>query len=165
MTTSTLPPDIFDQTTIISLSAVVVFLASAWALASCVVPASTPTSLRVLFVWHAFDVLIHSILEGSFVYHCLFSWIPDVAGSVGQGGREVGRDVFYPTAKGFIGTEGRIYGSQADATSPFAALWMVYARADWRWAGSDLVGSPKSMSLRERERGRERAGSSEFGMR
>ena len=136
--TSTLPPDLFDQTTVVSLAAVVGFVGIAWGVSRRVLPESTSGPLRVLFMWHAFDMLIHFFFEGSFVYHCLFSWIPESAGFVGAGGRKVGQDVFYPTAKGYLGTEGRIYGPQA-VDSPTARLWMVYAKADWRWAGADLV--------------------------
>jgi hypothetical protein len=34
-----------------------------------------------------------------------------------------------------------VHGAQAGGENPLAVLWMVYARADWRWAGVDLVGS------------------------
>lgn len=46
---------------------------------------------------------------------------------------------YYPTPRGWLGRgDDRIYGSQA-ADNPFAQLWMVYARADKRWAGAEPV--------------------------
>lgn len=48
-----------------------------------------------------------------------------------------------PDPKGFLGGSGGldvVHGSQAGGDNPFAQLWMVYARADYRWAGVDLVG-------------------------
>jgi len=47
---------------------------------------------------------------------------------------------FYPTQRGYLGADDRIWGSQAAAAgNPFAQLWLVYARADKRWAGADTV--------------------------
>ncbi len=49
-------------------------------------------------------------------------------------------DKKYYLTPNFLGHNDRIYGSQAGGDNPFAHLWMVYARADKRWAGADLVG-------------------------
>ncbi|KAJ0161269.1 Emopamil-binding protein-like [Colletotrichum tanaceti] len=129
---SHLPPDLFDQTTLVSLGATVVLLSIAIAVSSRVLHPTTSTRYRVLFVWHAFDALIHFFLEGSFLYHCFFSYIPlaDVPNA------DLGR--FHPTPANFLGHSDRIYGAQAGGDNPFAQLWMVYARADKRWAGADL---------------------------
>lgn len=65
---------------------------------------------------------------------CFFSWISRDDLTV--------KDLrtYYPTAPGYLGHgDDRIYGSQAAGDNPFAQLWMVYARADKRWAGADLV--------------------------
>jgi len=76
--------------------------------------------------------LCHFILEGSFLYHCFFSYIP-VAEAAGR------LAVLVPTPYNFLGYEdARIYGPQSGGDNPFAQLWMVYARADRRWAGVDL---------------------------
>lgn len=45
---------------------------------------------------------------------------------------------YFPTPRGWLGHDDRIYGAQA-ADNPFAQLWMVYARADKRWAGAEPV--------------------------
>lgn len=126
----TLPPDLFDQTTLVSLAATVAIALTGILLGRAVLPSSTPTSKRFLFVWHAADALCHTILEGSFLYQCFFSSIP--ASAVPEGAD------YYPTPHNFLGTgDERVFGAQV-GEGPFAALWMVYARADKRWAGVDL---------------------------
>ncbi|SPN98929.1 related to C-8,7 sterol isomerase/emopamil-binding protein [Cephalotrichum gorgonifer] len=127
-----LPPDLFDQTTLLSLASTVAIVLVGVLLGRAVLPASTPTSKRFLFIWHATDAICHTVLEGSFLYHCFFSSVPlssvpaDVAAT------------YFPTPHNFLGTgDERVFGSQV-GDSPFAALWRVYARADKRWAGVDL---------------------------
>ncbi len=131
---SPLPPDLFDMTTLVSLGATVAILGVAYAASLRALAGGTPASLRALFIWHAFDALIHVALEGSFLYHCFFSWLP--LSSLTFGDIEAKR--FYLT-RGFLGHNDRVYGPQAGGDNPLAQLWMVYARADRRWAGTDLV--------------------------
>ena len=64
-----LPPDLFDQVTLISLASTVAILLVAYGASLKALSPSTPGSYRFLFIWHAFDALIHFILEGSFLYH------------------------------------------------------------------------------------------------
>lgn len=67
---------------------------------------------------------------------CFFSSIPYDDLTVGD--LRSGR--YYRTQTGYLGHDDRIWGSQAAAAdNPFAQLWMVYARADKRWAGADTV--------------------------
>lgn len=66
---SGLPPDLFDQTTLVSLASTVLILAVAYGTSLKALSPSTPGSYRFLFIWHAFDALIHFFLEGSFLYH------------------------------------------------------------------------------------------------
>jgi hypothetical protein len=94
---------------------------------------TTPGALRVLFIWHAFDALIHFVLEGSFLYHCFFSSVSVTGAGAGTG---LG---YYPDPFNYLGTKGVVHGSQAGGENAFAKLWMVYARADKRWGGVDLV--------------------------
>jgi hypothetical protein len=64
----------------------------------------------------------------------LFSFIPASDVKVGDLAK------YYPTPFNYLGhKDDRIYGPQAGGDSPLAQLWMVYARADKRWAGIDLV--------------------------
>ncbi|KFG86802.1 hypothetical protein MANI_002688 [Metarhizium anisopliae] len=128
---SDLPPDLFDQTTIISLLATVAIVLVAYLTSKSVLPTSTSGTLRFLFIWHLADALCHFILEGSFLYHCFFSYMtPDAETDIAN---------LFPTPFNFLGWENqRIYGPQSGGDNPFAQLWMVYARADKRWAGIDL---------------------------
>jgi hypothetical protein len=127
---SSLPPDLFDQTTLVSLTATVTILAVAYIASQRLLSAATPNSLRILFIWHFFDFLVHFCIEGSLLYHCFFTSIP--ASSV--------KDVsgYYPTPYNYLGTTDQIWGPQA-GNSFTAKMWMIYARADKRWAGADLV--------------------------
>jgi len=134
-TTSTLPPDLFDQTTLVSLAATVVMLGVAHGASRRVLDSTTPNSLRILFIWHVFDALIHFCLEGSFLYHCFFSWLPLADMTV----KDMQENKCYLTPH-FLGHDDRVYGPQAGGDNPLAQLWMVYARADKRWGGADLVG-------------------------
>ncbi|KAH8821449.1 Emopamil-binding protein [Xylogone sp. PMI_703] len=121
------PPDLFDQTTLISLSAVLVFLFSSYFLSQRVLARNTPTSLRVLFIWHAFDVLIHTILEGSFLYNCFTVY------------RNYDPAIDHPASvTNFLSRPDRVYGS-AYGDNWAAQLWQIYARADKRWGGADLT--------------------------
>jgi hypothetical protein len=130
---STLPPDLFDQTTVVSLLATVAIVATAYVASRVALPRSTSGTLRFFFIWHLADALCHFILEGSFLYHCFFSWQP--ASQV----RVADLATLYPTAFNYLGHGAdRIYGPQSGGDNPFAQLWMVYARADKRWAGADL---------------------------
>ncbi|KAI5862930.1 Emopamil-binding protein [Durotheca rogersii] len=139
---SSLPPDLFDQTTLVSLASTVAILGAAYAASLAALP-PTPTSTRsvlarhrrALFVWHAFDALIHFALEGGFLYHCFFSWTPLA--------RVANPLALAPTPLNYLGhRDARAYGPQAAApgslAEPLARLWMVYAKADRRWAGADL---------------------------
>ncbi|EHA48710.1 hypothetical protein MCOR27_005608 [Pyricularia oryzae] len=127
-----LPPDLFDATTLQSLASVLVIVSIAYGTSLKALSPTTPGSLRFLFIWHMFDALIHFALEGSFLYHCFFSWLPVSDLTVKQLAK------FHPTPEHFLGTSGRIYGAQA-GDGFWANLWMVYAKADKRWAGADLT--------------------------
>jgi hypothetical protein len=137
MANPTLPPDLFDQTTIISLFSTLLILFLAFALSRQVLPQSTSGRLRFLFIWHAFDALIHFCLEGSFLYHCFFSSVP--LGQIKDASK------LFPDPHNFLGYTDRVHGAQAGGDNPLAQLWMVYARADKRWAGVDLVFFPRGV--------------------
>lgn len=153
---NTLPPDLFDQTTLISLASTVAILVAAYSLSRVALDPKTTTSrYRFLFIWHAFDALIHFCLEGSFLYHCFFSSAPL--------GHLDPKDV-YIDPYNYLGRIDRVHGAQAVAgkfaegivsggpaktgavnggflekiVKGTAELWMVYAKADKRWAGVDL---------------------------
>lgn len=130
---SSLPPDLFDATTITSLLSTLAIVLVAYTSSLLFLPPSSSKTLRFLFTWHLADALCHFILEGSFLYLCFFAHRPvDEFVSAGES--------YFPTPEGFLGSSGRVYGAQAGGGNVFAQLWSVYARADRRWAGVDLVG-------------------------
>jgi hypothetical protein len=123
---TTLPP-IIDQTTIVSLLAVVVFLLISYQLSLRALSTATPLRLRILFIWHSFDFLVHSILEGSFLYNCFFTYSP------------YNPATSHPAyITNFLSHPERLYGA-AYGDNWATRLWMVYARADSRWGGADLT--------------------------
>ena len=124
---------VIDQTTILSLAAALAVLITAYAVSLRVFHTSINTKLRILFIWHLFDSLIHFTFEGSFLYNCFFTYTSVPYSS----------DYPHPaslTSPGvyFMGYADRLYGSQY-GTSPTAKLWQEYAKADKRWAGADLT--------------------------
>lgn len=134
---SSLPPDLFDQTTILSLLATLAIVLAAYAASRAVLPSSSTATVRFFFIWHLADALCHFILEGSFLYLCFFSHLP--AADLHLHGFGDGASLF-PTPFNWLGfAADRVYGAQVGGSNPFAQLWMVYARADKRWAGVDLV--------------------------
>jgi hypothetical protein len=126
-----LPADLFDPVTLWSLGSTVAILVVAYGLSLWALDSSISKARRFLFIWHAFDALIHFCLEGSFLYHCFFSWIP--LSNVSN------PHALAPTAYNFLGYTDRAYGPQAGGDAPMAQLWMIYAKADRRWGGADLV--------------------------
>lgn len=119
--------DHLDKTTAISLFAVVLILNAANALGRSVLSPSTPRRLRILFTWHAFDFLIHTIFEGSFLYNCFSTSAPFDPAVHGPG-----------LVTNFLGQPDRLYGA-AYGDNWATSLWMVYAKADRRWAGADAT--------------------------
>jgi hypothetical protein len=119
--------DHLDHTTIISLLAVLTLLQASYLLSLRVLSRTTPRPLRILFIWHAFDFLIHTIFEGSFLYNCFFTYTPfDPA-------------KHHPAVvTNFLGQPDRVYGA-AYGDNWATKLWMVYAQADSRWGGADLT--------------------------
>lgn len=126
--------DLVDTTTILSLLSTVAILATAYLASARLLPTSASTKTRVLFIWHAFDALIHFCLEGGFLYNCFFSYSTN--SSLWAGKNSV--SAYLPPDVYFLGHKDRLYGSKY-GTNPLAALWREYAKADKRWGGSDLT--------------------------
>ena len=124
---------VIDQTTILSLSAALSVLIIAYAISVRVLHTSTTTKLRILFIWHLFDSLIHFTFEGSFLYNCFFTYTSVPHSSDYPHPASLSSPGVY-----FMGYADRLYGSQY-GTSPTAKLWQEYAKADKRWAGADLT--------------------------
>jgi hypothetical protein len=137
MAPSTKSTLVIDKVTITSLLAVLVLLIAAYLSSLRLLPRNSRTKVRVLFVWHLFDALIHFFFEGSFLYNCFFTSL-----HIGQKAKYeyfTGRTPLdlYPKDVHFLGVKDRYYGSFY-GTSPTAMLWQEYAKADARWGGADL---------------------------
>lgn len=65
---------VIDKTTVLSLLATVIILLVAYISSLRLLSLTINPKLRILFIWHAFDALIHFILEGSFLYNCFFTY-------------------------------------------------------------------------------------------
>lgn len=128
--------DIISTTTVLSLLSTVAILATAYIASLQLLPSNTSAKVRVLFIWHAFDSLIHFILEGSYLYNCFFSYTTNTPGLWKPDEPFV--SPYLPPNVYFLGQKERVYGADY-GTSPFSALWREYAKADKRWGGSDLT--------------------------
>lgn len=106
-------------------------------LANYTLPKSVSKKYYWLFIWCFYDFLTHTILEGSFLYHCFFSYEVISITSDHPHPASVGRP-----GPHFLGYADRNYGSYyaAEGTlmSGLARLWQEYAKADGRWGGADL---------------------------
>jgi EXPERA (EXPanded EBP superfamily) len=128
------PPFTLDGGTLFSLAVAFSLMPAAQALAAAALPKSVSTKYKILFLWHAYDFLTHFIIEGSFLYHCFFSYIELPLQAI---------DYPHPaslTAEGvyFLAQKDRRYGP-IYSQSPMARLWQEYAKADHRWGGADLT--------------------------
>lgn len=127
-------PFTLDRGTILSLGLVFSLLPAAQFLTSMSLPKNVPRKYKYLFLWHAFDFLTHFIVEGSYLYHCFFSYVDLTAPTA---------DYPHPaslTPDGvyFLGQKGRRYGAMY-STAAMARLWQEYTKADHRWGGADLT--------------------------
>ncbi|KAK3109591.1 hypothetical protein LTR53_016989 [Teratosphaeriaceae sp. CCFEE 6253] len=128
---------IISVTTVLSLFSTLAILAAAYGASVTLLPKTVSAKIRILFVWHAFDALIHSILEGSFLWNCFFSYTTRPPGLLWKS-NETFASPYLPPNVYVLGHADRIYGADY-GTSPFSALWREYAKADKRWGGSDLT--------------------------
>ena len=124
---------VIDQVTVLSLLTTLAILVIAYVASLRLLSASISTKLRILFIWHAFDALIHLVLESAFLYNCFFTFTAIPTSS----------DYPHPaslTVPGvyFLKQKDRLYGSNY-GSSPTATLWQEYAKADKRWGGADLT--------------------------
>jgi hypothetical protein len=128
MSSSSVPTGlVIDQTTVLSLLSTLAILAAAYITSIYTLPKTANSKTRFLFIWHAFDALIHFILEGTFLYNCFFSYGPTLL-----------TEPLLPANVHFLGRVGRNYGA-AYGSSWHSALWREYAKADKRWEGTDLT--------------------------
>lgn len=101
-------------------------------------PRTAGTKTRVLFIWHLFDALIHFLFEGSFLYNCFFvSYALPTSFSAAARLRPQPL-LFTPPDVYWLGQRDVLYGA-AYGDGPLSRLWQEYAKADRRWAGTDLT--------------------------
>ncbi|KEF59886.1 uncharacterized protein A1O9_04734 [Exophiala aquamarina CBS 119918] len=135
MATTASPPFTLDAGTAFSLAVAFSLMPSARALAAVALPKSIKPTYYYLFLWHAYDFLTHFIIEGSYLYHCFFSYIDlpiptsDYPHPASRGG---------PPVPQLFGHSDRRYGA-IYSQAPMARLWQEYAKADRRWGGADLT--------------------------
>ncbi|KAI9776804.1 MAG: hypothetical protein M1839_009355 [Geoglossum umbratile] len=134
---SQLAPQPFSLTSVLSLSAVACIVLTAYYLSQVLLPRKSSRKIQFLFMWHMFDAILHSTLEASFLYHTFFSWAPVPTPE------DLPFTKYYPlpmTPPGvfFLSQPSRLYGTFY-GSSPMAALWQEYARADHRAGGADLT--------------------------
>ncbi|KKY23279.1 putative emopamil-binding protein [Diplodia seriata] len=155
-----------DLTTVLSLLGTLAVLATAYALSLKLLPQSSTTKARVLFVWHLFDALIHFVFEGSFLWNCFcVHWLPPavvahapmspyaIASSSAAAAAGITATstlattpapgptsflILTPPDVYFLGRNDTLFGA-AYGTGPFSRLWQEYAKADRRWGGADLT--------------------------
>ncbi|KAK1055878.1 hypothetical protein LTR33_014028 [Friedmanniomyces endolithicus] len=129
---------IISTTTVLSLLSTIAILAAAYLSSLALLPKSASPKIRLLFIWHAFDALIHSILEGSYLYNCFFSYTTTPTPGLWTKTPQTLASPYLPPNVHFLGHQHRLYGAEY-GTTPFSALWREYAKADHRWAGTDLT--------------------------
>ena len=143
MATATEPPtpSLFTITTLLSLLSTLALLLTAYGASIRLLPSSTSTKLRILYIWHLFDALIHLILEASFLYNCFFTFVALPARTTDYphpASASTSYSAFTPRDVYFLSDTENLYGSFY-GTNPFALLWQEYAKADKRWGGADLT--------------------------
>src|ERR1700733_12313825 len=130
-------PFTLDAGTLLSLGVAFSLMPTAQLLAAFALPKTISTKYKFLFLWHAYDFLTHFIIEGSYLYHCFFSYaqLPS-AGSTS----DYPHPASLPNSDVAVlfGHKDRRYGAHY-STAPMARLWQEYAKADHRWGGADLT--------------------------
>jgi EXPERA (EXPanded EBP superfamily) len=129
-------PFTLDLPTILSLGLVFSFLPIAQLLATYLLPKSTSKTLYWLFIWCVFDLLTHSIVEGSYLYHCFFSF--KTLSTDYRRSAALGHGLSGIVQGAFLGHNDRLYGAWY-SDGPMARLWQEYAKADKRWGGADVT--------------------------
>lgn len=127
---------VLDTPTVLSLAFALGLGPIAQFLANNLLPRSVPRSTYYLFCWHCYDALTHFFIEGSYLYHCFFSYlaldVPVASSDFPHPASIRSEPVPY-----YLGRKDRKYGPFY-GQGPSARLWQEYAKADRRWGGSDV---------------------------
>ena len=134
MDASTEEPSLINPTTISALGTLITIIFAAYFASLRLLPASTSTKLRIFYIWHVADALVHMILEASFLYNCFFTYLelPIATADYPHPASLTSKPSY------FLGHATRSYGSEY-GSNVFAKLWQEYAKADKRWGGADLT--------------------------
>lgn len=124
---------VIDTITVLSLFSTLAILGAAYVSSLYALPTTANGKVRFLFIWHAFDALIHFILEGSYLWNCFYSFA-----SLPVSSSFPSVPALLPDGVHFLSRADRLYGSSY-GSNPFSALWREYAKADARWGGTDLT--------------------------
>ncbi|KAL9106640.1 MAG: hypothetical protein Q9227_008360 [Pyrenula ochraceoflavens] len=128
-----------DAPTLFAIGLALSLLPTAQFLTRTILPRTASPTYKYLSIWFLYDALTHFLLEGSFLYHCFFSYkslpakTPDFPHPASIG-LEVGRGFSGP----FLNDATRRYGAWY-SDQPLAKLWQEYAKADSRWGTADLT--------------------------
>lgn len=152
MSSSSDPSDLINTTTILALGAILFITAGTYILSLSLLPSSTPTRIRTLFLWQTFDFAIHFFIEAPFLYTCFFTSAPLSSlkpqtpplynpffpnFSLGTPRSETPYFPATPPNVYFLGRKDHAHGAYYGTTWA-AKLWQEYAKADKRWGGADL---------------------------
>ncbi|KAI4224312.1 MAG: hypothetical protein L6R36_004753 [Xanthoria steineri] len=142
-TSSPLPttPSLFSRTSLLSLLFSLALLLTAILLSRHFLPRPSPRKQLILHTWHLFDFLVHTLFEGSYLYHSFFSYSTLPAASSSSSSRDYPHPASLLTSSSsrvgaFLRRPDRRYGA-AHSSAPTALLWQEYAHADSRWANAD----------------------------
>jgi hypothetical protein len=127
-----------DATTVASLLLFLALLGGAYAGSLKILPKTATVKTRILFVWHAFDALIHLVFEGSFLYNCFFVSYSLPTSFSAHSRRYPQIKLLTPPDVYWLGQDDRIYGANY-GEGVLSRLWQEYAKADRRWGGVDLT--------------------------
>ncbi len=110
---------IFDHTSIFALSSVATLLVVAYSSSFILLHKSSILKIRVLFIWHLFDALIHFTLGASYVYNVFFAFMSKYDIAYTRGMHSISMT---PANVSFLGDSAHLYGSFY-GTSMTAKLW------------------------------------------
>ncbi|KAL8737256.1 MAG: hypothetical protein Q9181_001842 [Wetmoreana brouardii] len=132
---TTAPPALISLTTLLSLLFFLAVLLLAILLSKYLLPRRHSRPTLLLHTWHLFDFLIHTVFEGSYLYHSFFSHT-----TLPPPSSDYPHPASLPTSRksAFLNHPSRAYGA-AHSTHPTALLWQEYSRADARWANTDTT--------------------------
>lgn len=118
MSLSTSSTFVLDRGTAFSLALAFGLMPAAQLAAKLALPKSITKTYHWLFIWLAYDALTHFIIEGSYLFHCFFSYQTVNITS------DYPHPASLPGVPHFLGRADRRYGALY-SKAPMARLWQV----------------------------------------